>query len=98
MTKRDPVEEARAINQTALSWYENNARYYDSLIEPQPPAARADALRRLVALVPSGSTILEIGSGTGRDANYIENLGTSPPHRRHPSIHRPAKRARETGS
>jgi len=69
------VTEPRTPNREALQWYEQNARYYDRLIDPQPPAAREDALRRLVAHLPADSSVVEIGSGTGRDANFVESLG-----------------------
>ncbi len=65
----------RTPNHEVLHWYEQNARHYATLIDPQPPAAREDALRRLIAELPDGGTILEIGSGTGRDANFLESLG-----------------------
>ena len=29
----------------------------------------------LVASLPQGATVLEVGSGTGRDAGYVEPLG-----------------------
>jgi hypothetical protein len=59
----------------ALRWYEDNARYYDSLIDSQPPAARGTALGTLVEHMPAGLEALEIGSGNGRDAAYVESLG-----------------------
>lgn len=32
-------------------------------------------VRRLVAAMPSGGTVLEVGSGAGWDADYVESLG-----------------------
>jgi 2-polyprenyl-3-methyl-5-hydroxy-6-metoxy-1,4-benzoquinol methylase len=58
-----------------IRYYERAARDYAKLIDPQPPAFRARALQRLAALVPDGEQVLEIGSGTGRDADYLESSG-----------------------
>jgi SAM-dependent methyltransferase len=44
------------------------------LIGPRPPDFRARALERLAAIVPPGGRALEIGSGPGRDADYLESL------------------------
>ena len=58
-----------------IDYYERTARQYATEISPMPPPPRADALRRLVACLPSSATVLEVGSGTGRDADYVEALG-----------------------
>lgn len=58
-----------------IEYYERTARQYATEISPTPPAPRADALQRLIAYLPSGATVLEVGSGTGRDADYLEALG-----------------------
>jgi len=58
-----------------IDYYERTARQYATEISPTPPAPRAEALRRLIAYLPSGATVLEVGSGTGRDADYVEALG-----------------------
>jgi 2-polyprenyl-3-methyl-5-hydroxy-6-metoxy-1,4-benzoquinol methylase len=60
-----------------IAYYEQSAREYAKEIDPLPPANRAAALRRLMASVPPGATVLEIGSGTGRDADYLESLGAA---------------------
>lgn len=66
---------AARVNRQAVRWYEDNARYYDGLLDRDPPAARAEALRRLAAVVPAGGVVLEIGSASGRDADYLGSLG-----------------------
>lgn len=62
-------------NRRALEWYAENYDYYDSLIDPEPSKNREDALRRLVAEVPEDGLILEFGSASGRDADFVESLG-----------------------
>ena len=64
-------------DRATVDYYERTAHEYATEISPTPPAPRADALRRLVACLPSGATVLEVGSGTGRDADYVEALGAS---------------------
>jgi 2-polyprenyl-3-methyl-5-hydroxy-6-metoxy-1,4-benzoquinol methylase len=55
--------------------YEKFAREYDTLVAAKRPPHIEDALRRLVQCLPMGGSVLEIGSGTGRDADFIESLG-----------------------
>lgn len=64
-----------AANQKALQWYERSADYYAGLLGPRPPAKLAAPLRKLAELVGAGGTILEVGSGPGRDADYLETFG-----------------------
>ena len=54
--------------------YEGYARQYDALGDHPAPNIE-DALRRLVQCVPLGASVLEIGSGPGREADFIESLG-----------------------
>jgi 2-polyprenyl-3-methyl-5-hydroxy-6-metoxy-1,4-benzoquinol methylase len=65
----------RSPDRETIEYYERTARQYATEISPTPPVPRADALRRLVACLPSGASVLEVGSGTGRDADYMETLG-----------------------
>jgi SAM-dependent methyltransferase len=60
-----------------IAHYERIGRRYATLIDPEPGPFRAAALRRLAGPLASGATVLEIGSGTGRDADYLESLGLS---------------------
>ena len=62
-------------NLRARAWYDAHHADYANLIEDVPPPNRADALRELVARVPAGGRVLELGSGTGRDADFVESLG-----------------------
>lgn len=62
-------------NRQALKWYDENYEYYDSLIDAEPSKKREEALRQLVANVPSDGLILEFGSASGRDADFVESLG-----------------------
>jgi SAM-dependent methyltransferase len=60
-----------------IEHYERSAREYAKEIDAVPPAFRASALRRLASLLPTGGNVLEVGSGTGRDADYLEGLGVA---------------------
>ena len=76
MTRKTSVpQSAIDSNRQALKWYDENYDYYDSLIDPEPSKNREEALRRLVAEVPPGGRILEFGSASGRDADFVEFLG-----------------------
>jgi 2-polyprenyl-3-methyl-5-hydroxy-6-metoxy-1,4-benzoquinol methylase len=55
--------------------YEAYAATYDRLVGPTVSADIEAALRRLVAVVRPGGEILEIGSGPGREADTVEQLG-----------------------
>jgi 2-polyprenyl-3-methyl-5-hydroxy-6-metoxy-1,4-benzoquinol methylase len=55
--------------------YEGFARQYDTLVDAKRPPHIEDALRRLVQCLPLGGSVLEIGSGSGRDADFVESLG-----------------------
>lgn len=75
MTRKPSVpQSAIDSNRRALEWYAENYNYYDSLIDPEPSKNREDALRRLVAEVPRDGLILEFGSASGRDADFVESL------------------------
>ena len=58
-----------------ISHYDEIARDYATLIDDQPPGWIADALGRLLARVVPDAPILEIGSGVGRDADWLEARG-----------------------
>jgi SAM-dependent methyltransferase len=62
-------------NQRTVAAYEGYAREYAHAVSRQPSASGADALRRLAAATPAGSQILDIGSGPGWDADFLESLG-----------------------
>jgi len=59
--------EGRTRSLRTIAAYEDYAGDYDRLVATAPAPADQAALRRLVAAVPGGATILEIGSGPGRE-------------------------------
>lgn len=69
------TERALANTRRTVQSYEGFARQYDTLVGEQPSADLEDALRRLVRALPLGGSVLEIGSGPGRDADFVESLG-----------------------
>lgn len=71
----NPSTDALARMQQTVKSYEGFAREYDKLVDPHRPPHIQEALRRLVEALPSGGTVLEIGSGPGRDADVVESLG-----------------------
>ncbi|MDQ0572853.1 SAM-dependent methyltransferase [Variovorax paradoxus] len=58
-----------------LQSYEASAREYNAIVAGHRPPEIEDALRRMMQLVPAGGAVLEIGSGTGQDADFVEALG-----------------------
>ncbi|MGE0801069.1 MAG: class I SAM-dependent methyltransferase [Lautropia sp.] len=58
-----------------IAAYERYARRYAIAVDPMPSAATARGLHRLVEQLPAGSRVLEIGSGPGWDADYLETAG-----------------------
>lgn len=65
---------AHANNGRTVAAYENYARRYAANVSP-PSGSGASALRRLADILPAGSRVLEIGSGPGWDADFLEVLG-----------------------
>lgn len=43
----------------------------------RPPRSMSSALRRIVKTIPRGGLVLEVGSGPGRDADFVESLGVT---------------------
>jgi len=62
-------------NARTVQMYEGYARNYALLIDPLPDPDLRHWLDRLCTDVGPGARILEVGSGTGRDADYLESLG-----------------------
>ena len=62
-------------NERTLQMYEGYAHNYALLIGPLPDPDRRQWLERLSAEAGPGARILEVGSGTGCDADYLESLG-----------------------
>lgn len=77
------MPDAADPNRRTLAAYERYARQYAAAVPAQPPAGTEDALRRFVSQVdalPAPHRVLEIGSGPGWDADFVEALGC-PVHR-----------------
>jgi SAM-dependent methyltransferase len=79
MEKSAARASAQAVDASlrTVASYEGYARDYAKLIDVVPPADVQCALRRLAAMVPAGGAVLEIGSGTGRDADFLEYMGVA---------------------
>lgn len=56
--------------------YDAHAREYNAIVAEHPLQPEiADSMRRMMEYVPAGGSVLEIGSGPGRDADFVESLG-----------------------
>lgn len=66
---------AKTSNGRTVAAYENYARRYAANVAQQPSESGAAALRRLAESVRPGGRVLDIGSGPGWDADFIEGLG-----------------------
>jgi 2-polyprenyl-3-methyl-5-hydroxy-6-metoxy-1,4-benzoquinol methylase len=69
------TNELLAKAQRTVQSYEGSARHYNTLCDKDPPPFVEGALRRMLQCVPAGGSVLEIGSGPGRDADFVESLG-----------------------
>jgi len=68
-------ETGHANNQRTVEDYERCARDYAAEVDSTPSPSGAAALRRLATAVAPGNRVLEIGSGPGWDADFLETLG-----------------------
>jgi len=66
---------ALANTQRTVESYEGFAREYDKLCSEKLPLVVEDALRRMVQWVPVIGSVLDIGCGPGREADFVESLG-----------------------
>jgi 2-polyprenyl-3-methyl-5-hydroxy-6-metoxy-1,4-benzoquinol methylase len=62
-------------NRRTVAAYERYAQQYAAAVGPHPSDGGAAGLQRLARGLPAGSAVLEIGSGPGWDADYLEGLG-----------------------
>ena len=69
------IPHAHANNGRTVAAYENYARSYAAAVSPQPSDSGASALRRLADMLPSRGRVLDVGSGPGWDADFLEGLG-----------------------
>ena len=60
-----------------IDTYEKNAHLYIERTAATVANDLKEYFHTLLTNLPKDATILEIGSGAGRDANYIESLGYS---------------------
>lgn len=60
---------------TTIASYEAYADRYDALVGQIPSPADQASLQRLARIAGKGGRILEVGSGPGRDADFLETLG-----------------------
>lgn len=72
---KNSTDTAHAKNRRTVSSYEGCARAYADEVGPDPSDTGKQALQRLVRLLEPGARVLEIGSGPGWDADYLETLG-----------------------
>lgn len=62
-------------NRTTIDSYETYADRYDASVAQIPSAQDQDNLRRFARIAGFGARVLEVGSGPGRDADFLETLG-----------------------
>lgn len=66
---------SRSHNRRTVAGYERCARDYAASVDSTPSPSGAEALRQLAMAVGPGGRVLEIGSGPGWDADFLETLG-----------------------
>jgi len=66
---------SRDHNQRTVAGYQRCARDYAASVDSTPSPTGAAALRQLAAALAPGKRVLEIGSGPGWDADFLETLG-----------------------
>lgn len=64
-------------NSRTIASYEHYADQYDKNVAVYPAPHDAHGLRLLAEHVGAGGRILEVGSGPGRDADFLETLGVT---------------------
>jgi SAM-dependent methyltransferase len=75
-----PREGIDSVNRRTIDSYERIAREYAEDTAPDSSGATGfsgEGLRRLVHAVPPGGTVLEVGSGAGWDADFVESQGVA---------------------
>lgn len=63
------------LNERTVQMYERWAHNYALLLDELPDADRRSWLERVCMETGPCGEVLEVGSGTGRDADYLESLG-----------------------
>jgi 2-polyprenyl-3-methyl-5-hydroxy-6-metoxy-1,4-benzoquinol methylase len=64
-----------AKSRQTISAYEDYAEQYDAIVRHVPNEREQASLKRLVAIAGASGQILEVGSGPGYDADFLESLG-----------------------
>ena len=67
---------SHVTKRVTVASYDASAEAYRAGIEPMSPEVTA-SLERFVAALPHGARVLEVGSGSGRDAAELESRGLS---------------------
>lgn len=67
--------EAKSESRPTIASYEAYADNYYSLVSDVPNPADQTAFRRVAEIAGAGGRVLEIGSGPGWDADFLETLG-----------------------
>jgi SAM-dependent methyltransferase len=67
----EPEDGVDSANRRTIGSYDRIARQYGAA------AFSGEGLRRLVEAVPAGGTALEVGSGPGWDADFVESQGVA---------------------
>lgn len=62
-------------NARTVEAYESYAEEYARIVGTEPPAGSRTGLERLLEGLIAGAHVLEVGSGTGRDADLLESRG-----------------------
>lgn len=65
----------RANNRRTVAAYEGYARRYAEVVSSTPSPGEAEGLRRLAAAIAPAGQVLDIGSGPGWEADFLETLG-----------------------
>ncbi len=76
-TKDVERQAATTRNTRTVAAYEGYAETYAAIVGTEPFSESANAMRRLAAVLPRPCQVLEVGSGTGYDADFLEELGIS---------------------
>ncbi|ANN59530.1 methyltransferase type 12 [Mesorhizobium loti NZP2037] len=73
--KMDVLSQALAKSRQTISAYEDYADRYDAIVRHVPNEREQASLKRLVAIAGTSGRVLEVGSGAGYDADFLEGLG-----------------------
>ena len=71
----DELSQALGKSRQTISAYEDYADRYDAIVRHVPNDREQASLKRFVAIAGTSGRILEVGSGAGYDADFLEGLG-----------------------